>query len=271
MNSVSTIEELKAQNPKFDLALGVRLINSGDIIGGGYQVIFASELEISTSSNISYEDAEQSLKKMVSLMGFNAIINIVRSQHTKSMNASETAQTHTSYNRNIITNNLSSSISTTNTSSTITVNNVFKLKGTVALIGRENHANGVEIDYERLKQNCINFYECIEFLRYVYKSNQELKTIHQESKNYPINLTIILIISLIFACNSSLITGAIIFVVYFIISWRYYESTITKENNTYKDLASIEPNLKTLVNKYGEVIFDIYQLSPYITLKHVGE
>lgn len=36
MNSVSTIEELKAQNPRFNLSPGVRLISSGDIIGGGY-------------------------------------------------------------------------------------------------------------------------------------------------------------------------------------------------------------------------------------------
>lgn len=36
MNSVSTAEEIKVQNPKFVLSQGVRLINSGDIIGGGY-------------------------------------------------------------------------------------------------------------------------------------------------------------------------------------------------------------------------------------------
>lgn len=35
MNSVSTAEEIKVQNPKFVLSQGVRLINSGDIIGGG--------------------------------------------------------------------------------------------------------------------------------------------------------------------------------------------------------------------------------------------
>lgn len=35
MNSVSTTEEIKVQNPKFVLSPGVRLISSGDIIGGG--------------------------------------------------------------------------------------------------------------------------------------------------------------------------------------------------------------------------------------------
>lgn len=257
------------------------------LLGGGIQLIYASELEISTSSSLSFEDAENTLKSMASCLGFNAIINAVRSQHTEGMVTQGTEQTDTKYSTKsyfsptILSNGVwgvsknkvvDKSSSTTNINTQTTINNVFTIKGTLALIGKENQKDGEEYDFEILEQNCKERYELVKTLQNVYWPNQELKMIAENNTKALGGIIIIgLIIALICLYSFSYITGLIIFGIYFLCSWACYSVTKDNENKAYEMLAPLDSELKALVDEYGEVIFDIYQLSPYITLKHVGE
>lgn len=196
---------------------------------------------------------------MANLMGFNAIINTIRSQHTDSMETIGTEKTNTKYNDFL---NKSSSTTTINTQTM--VNNVFQVKGVLAVIGKEDQTNGIELSDEIFEQDCIERYNCVRTLQNVYWSNQELKTLTQKHKKYEIYMIIGFFVS-------PFIAGPISFAIYFLISWFYYSTVKNNENKTYEMLASMEPDLKAFVEKFGEGLFDVYQLSPYITLKHVGE
>ncbi|MBZ7987936.1 hypothetical protein AVCANL283_07490 [Campylobacter canadensis] len=215
---------------------------------------------------------------MANLIGFNAIINTIRSQHTDSMETITTENTDTKYSTKnyfsttILSNGIwgisknkvvdkSSSTTTVNTQTTI--NNVFTIKGVLALIGRENQTDGEEYDFEIFEQDCIERYNCVRTLQNVYWSNQELKLLAEKHKNYERNITIGFLI-----CAVGNIASCAIF---FFLSKYFYKKAKNNENNAYEMLASMEPDLKALVEKFGEGLFDVYQLSPYITLKHVGE
>lgn len=196
---------------------------------------------------------------MAGLMGFNAIINTIRYQHTDSMETIGTEKTNTKYNDFL---NKSSSTTTINTQTM--VNNVFQVKGVLAVIGKEDQANGIELSDEIFEQDCIERYNCVRTLQNVYWSNQELKLLTEKHKKYERNIIIGFFVS-------PLIASLLSFTIYFLVSWFFYNKAKNNENNAYEALASMEPDLKAFVEKFGEGLFDVYQLSPYITLKHVGE
>lgn len=223
---------------------------------------------------------------MASCLGFNAIINVTRSQHTEGMFTQGTEQTDTKYSTKnyfsptILSNGVwgvsqnkvvDKSSSTTTINSQTTINNVFIIKGVLAIIGRENQTDGEEYDFEIFEQNCKERYELVKTLQHVYWPNQELQII-RENNTKPLGGIIIgLIIALLCVYSFSYTTGLIIFGIYYLFSWSYYFIAKDNENKAYETLASLDSELKALVDEYGECLFDIYQLSPYITLKHVGE
>lgn len=222
---------------------------------------------------------------MANCLGFNAIINVTRSQHTEGMFTQGTEQTDTKYStKNYFSPTISSngvwgvssnkvvdkSSSTTTINTQTTINNVFTIKGVLALIGKENQIDGEEYDFEICEQDCKERYELVKTLQRVYWPNQELKTIHDNNIK-PLGGIIIGLIIALFCVYDSLIIGLIIFGIYFLFSWVYYSNAKDNENKAYETLASLDSELKALVDEYGEGIFDVYQLSPYITLKHVGE
>lgn len=226
---------------------------------------------------------------MASYLGFNAIINVAKSHHTEGMTTQGTEYTDTEYKTKrylspsvfstkdgwsfgVSSNKVvdgSSSTTTINTQTTI--NNVFTLKGTLALIGKENQANGEEFDEVELNQHCVECYKCVSILQRVYWPNQELKMIAENNIKPLGGIIIGIVVVSICMYFFSLITGSIIFGIYFLVSLGYYNITKNNENEAYEMLAPVESELKDLVDKYGEGLFDIYQLSPYIALKHVGE
>lgn len=226
---------------------------------------------------------------MASYLGFNAIINVAKSHHTEGMTTQGTEYTDTKYKTKrylspsvfstkdgwsfgVSSNKVvDSSSSTTTINTQTTINNVFTLKGTLALIGKENQVNGEEFDEVELNQHCVECYKCVSILQRVYWPNQELKMI-AENNIMPLGgITIGIVAVSICVYFFSLITGSVIFGIYFLTSYIYYSNAKNGEDKAYEMLTSVEPELKDLVDKYGEGLFDIYQLSPYIALKHVGE
>lgn len=223
---------------------------------------------------------------MASYLGFNAIINVAKSHHTEGMTTQGTEYTDTKckakrylspsvfstkdgWSFGVSSNKVvDSSSSTTTINTQTTINNVFTLKGTLALIGKENQANGEEFDEVELNQRCVEYYKCVKILQSVYWSNQELKMIADKDTG---GGAIGLVVMLILMYFSNLIGVFVIFGIYFLFSYINYDDAKNKENKAYEMLASVEPELKDLVEQYGDGLFDVYNLSPYITLKHVGE
>lgn len=223
---------------------------------------------------------------MASCLGFNAIINAVRSQHTEGMFTQGTEQTDTKYSTKnyfsptILSNGtwgvsknkvVDKSSSTTTINSQTTINNVFTIKGVLALIGKENQKDGEEYDFEIFEQNCKERYEIVKTLQHVYWPNEELQTIRENNIKPLGGIIIGLIIALLCVYSFSYTTGLIIFGIYFLCSLGIYVAAKDSEKKAYETLAPLDSELKALVDEYGEGVFDVYQLSPYITLKHVGE
>ena len=125
-----TTNENQNEN-KYDLFKGVLLVNNNDVTQ--YGLIYMSEIEITAKSSINYEDAEKSLKNLASYLGFNCVLNIVRDNYTESMETSGTIDTK---GRVSSFSNSYSSTSTVNTETK--VNNNFRIKGTLAIIGKLN-------------------------------------------------------------------------------------------------------------------------------------
>lgn len=226
---------------------------------------------------------------MANCLGFNAIINVAKSHHTEGMTTQGTEHTDTKYKTKrylspsvfstkdgwsfgVSSNKVvDSSSSTTAINTQTTINNVFTLKGTLALIGKENQVNGEEFDEVELNQHCVECYKCVSILQRAYWSINELKIIDEKNTKSLGGIIIGLVIALICLFFYSFPNNLIIFGIYYLVSFGYYYTAKNNENKAYENLAPLDSELKALVDEHGEVIFDIYQLSPYITLKHVGE
>lgn len=251
------MSDLATNENKYDLFKGVLLVNNNDVTQ--YGLIYMSEIEITAKSSINYEDAENSLKGLASYLGFNCVLNIVRDNYTESMETSGTIDTK---GRVSSFSNSYSSTSTVNTETK--VNNKFRIKGTLAIIGKLN-PNGESLNLNAILKRANIIYECQGTTQPIYEANCALQDLNDKSK-----IALIFSASLIVLCLIPMIGLAFAFVNLVAIAAFYFViSKIRKiPHNT---LQICEPNLKKLISQYGDEMITIYKLTSKTSIKHIGE
>lgn len=90
MSDLTTTNENQSEQ-KYDLFKGVLLVDVGAVTQ--YNLIYISELEITAKSTINYEDAENSLKNLANSLGFNCVLNVLRSNYTTGSKTTGTMHT----------------------------------------------------------------------------------------------------------------------------------------------------------------------------------
>lgn len=251
------MSDLATNENKYDLFKGVLLVNNNDVTQ--YGLIYMSEIEITAKSSINYEDAESSLKSLASYLGFNCVLNIVRDNYTESMETSGTMHTE---GRVSSFSNSYSSTSTVNTETK--VNNKFRIKGTLAIIGKLN-PNGESLNLNAILKRANVVYECQGTTQPIYEANCALESLDNKSK-----IVLISSASLIVLCLIPMIGLAFAFFNLVAIAAFYFViSKIRKiPHNT---LQICEPNLKKLISQYGDEMITIYKLTSKTSIKHIGE
>ncbi|MBZ7975626.1 hypothetical protein [Campylobacter sp. RM12637] len=251
-----TTNENQNEN-KYDLFKGVLLVNNNDVTQ--YGLIYMSEIEITAKSTINYEDAEKSLKNLASYLGFNCILNIVRDNYTDSMQTSGTMHTEGRVS------SFSNSYSSTSTINTETkVNNNFRIKGTLAIVGKPN-PNGVSVNINVILERANIVYECQSTTQPIYEANCALEKLDNKSK-----IALISSASLIVLCLIPMIGFGFAFVNIIIVAISYF--SISKIRKIpYNTLQICEPNLKKMILQYGDEMITIYKLTSKTNIKYIGE
>lgn len=251
------MSDLATNENKYDLFKGVLLVNNNDVTQ--YGLIYMSEIEITAKSSINYEDAEKSLKNLASYLGFNCVLNIVRDNYTESMETSGTM--HTEGRISSFSNSYSSK-STINT--TTKVNNHFRIKGTLAIIGKPN-PNGESLNLNAILERANVVYECQSTTQPIYEANCALESLDNKSK-----IALIFSASLIILCLIPVIGFAFAFFNLVAIATFYF--VISKIRKIpHSTLQICEPNLKKLISQYGDEMITIYKLTSKTSIKHIGE
>lgn len=250
------INENQNEN-KYDLFKGVLLVNNNDVTQ--YGLIYMSEIEITAKSSINYEDAEKSLKNLASYLGFNCVLNIVRDNYTESMETSGTIDTK---GRVSSFSNSYSSTSTVNTETK--VNNNFRIKGTLAIIGKPN-PNGESLNLNAILERANVVYECQSTTQPIYEANCALENLDSKSK-----IVLIFCSSMVVLCLIPLIGFA--FGSFNLIFIAIFYFIINKTSKTPHNILQLcEPNLKKLISQYGDEMITIYKLTSKTSIKHIGE
>lgn len=251
------MSDLATNENKYDLFKGVLLVNNNDVTQ--YGLIYMSEIEITAKSSINYEDAEKSLKNLASYLGFNCVLNIVRDNYTESMETSGTM--HTEGRISSFSNSYSSK-STINT--TTKVNNHFRIKGTLAIIGKLN-PNGESLNLNAILERVNIVYECQGTTQPVYEANCVIENLDNKSK-----AVLIFCSSMIVLCLIPMIGFAFAFLNIVVIAIFYF--IINKIRKIpHNTLRICEPNLKKLISQYGDEMITIYKLTSKTSIKHIGE
>ncbi len=249
------MSDLATNENKYDLFKGVLLVNNNDVTQ--YGLIYMSEIEITAKSSINYEDAENELKNIASYLGFNCVLNIVRDKYTDSMQTSGTMDTE---------GRISSFSNSYKSSSTIEmetkVNNNFRIKGALAIIGKPN-PNGVSVDINAILERVNMICECLQIIKPIYQANCMIDDICNKEKKLPYITTIALSIIPLIGMIPAFYNVVILALFYF-----NNKKIINETNNVYR---IYEPKLKFLVSKYGNEITTIYKMSSRINIKHIGE
>lgn len=260
-----TTNENQNEN-KYDLFKGVLLVNNNDVTQ--YGLIYMSEIEITAKSTINYEDAEKSLKNLASYLGFNCVLNIVRDSYTDSMQTSGTMHTEGRVS------SFSNSYSSTSTIDTETkVNNNFRIKGTLAIIGKPNQ-NGESLKLNAILERANIVYECQGTTQPIYEANCTLEQIEHDGRFIPI-----IFISIFVAILSAAIVGfSVGFLVFHFLLFcslgllflLAYLPVKIRRNKGIKVLCANELKLKDLAKKYGDEMIAIYKATSKASIKHIG-
>lgn len=174
-----TTNENQNEN-KYDLFNGVLLVDVGSVTQ--YSLIHMSELEITAESSINYEDAEKSLKNLASSLGFNCVLNVVRSNYTTGSKTTGTIHTEGSSEGKISkgffdTYDTESKINAeTKVNSETKVDNHFIIKGTLAIIGKPS-PNGEIIDLNTVAKREKMAYKRENIIRAIYNANDSMDLI----------------------------------------------------------------------------------------------
>lgn len=260
------INENQNEN-KYDLFKGVLLVNNNDVTQ--YGLIYMSEIEITAKSSINYEDAEKSLKNLASYLGFNCVLNIVRDNYTESMETSGTIDTKGRVS------SFSNSYSSTSTINTETkVNNKFRIKGTLAIIGKSN-PNGESLNLNAILERANVVYECQGTTQPIYEANCALEQIEYDCRFVPI-----IFVSIFVAILTAAIVGfgagliALHFFYFCSLGLLFLLSYLPVKilrNKGVNVLHTNELKLKVLVKKYGNEMIAIYKATSKASIKHIGE
>lgn len=266
-----TTNENQNEN-KYDLFKGVLVVDVGAVTQ--YSLIYMSETEIIAESTINYKDAEDSLKILASWLGFNCVLNVVRENHTESMETSGTMHTE-GYSDGKISKgwfgsyNTKSKIKAESTINTETkVNNYFRIKGTLAIIGKPNpNGDVIDLDYAAEMENMA--YECMEVIRAIYETNYMVDNLRSKKSLRITNL--ILTNGLVVLLRSIPYVGAFasIFTMLFVLlEYINIKDGIDSSNNVYNNY---EPKLKNLVSEYSyDGVLNIYRVINCTSIKHIG-
>ena len=261
------MSDLATNENKYDLFKGVLLVNNNDVTQ--YGLIYMSEIEITAKSSINYEDAEKSLKNLASYLGFNCVLNIVRDNYTESMETSGTM--HTEGRVVGVFSNSYKSRSTINTETK--VNNKFRIKGTLAIIGKPN-PNGESLNLNAILERANVVYECQSTTQPIYEANCILEGIEHD---------ICVIPSIIIGTFLAILTAAIVgfnigfFMLHIILFCflgiaflSFYLPSKIKRNKEVNILCANELKLKDLAKKYGDEMIAIYKATSTASIKHIG-
>ncbi|MBZ7983195.1 hypothetical protein [Campylobacter sp. RM12647] len=277
-----TTNENQNEN-KYDLFNGVLLVDVGSVTQ--YSLIHMSEYEITAESSINYEDAEKSLKNLASSLGFNCVLNVVRSNYTTGSRTTETMYTEGSSTGSINKGFFNTYNTTSTTNSTTTVNsntkvyNTFIIKGILAIIGKLSPIGEI-ISINAILEREKMAHEYINVVKNIYNANYKMNDIpRDESKMMLFSFIFVVLLLQLTPYVGHLFFAMAIYGLFYYPSV-YNDGSIDMVKKNIKESNDIyniyESKLKNLVSIYGyDGVLNIYRLTRtgaiYNTsIKHIG-